>query len=505
MVDVILAKLDSEEKEYRMAPPFGILYLAGALEKAGYSVRLFHEVGTEADIETLVELVSTEKPLLVGFSTLTGPPLLPTMQASKAIKNTLPVPVVWGGLHPTMLPRQTLMNDFIDIAAIGEGERTIVELTGLLREHGLAVEELARVASIAFKSDGQVVLTKPRPFIQDLDDLYPAWHHVDITRYFRSGKHFYTDMGSQFWGEKIAAVITSRGCPWRCAFCYNQIVNKRHFRSQSAKRAINDIQDYKDRYGITAIVFEDDNFFTDKDRALEIIHHVGVPWTSSIRANDLVRLGDDFVSELSQHNCAELRIGAESGSQRTLDLMKKDITVEQIRAAVKLCLEHGINPSLGFMVGIPGESWSDVLKTLDLMDELENTSDRVAVTGPCIFTPYPGTPLFERASEHGFKPPTTLQGWSSCVFDHKQPLAPYANKRIRFLAYYRRLANRTDFDELAFSLPTRILRQVARWRWRHRLFRLPFDYALPAFGLNILTKLGLASIYRKWRKAMWKP
>lgn len=73
-----------------------------------------------------------------------------------------------------------------------------------------------------------------------------------------------------------------------------------------------DIQDYKERYGVTAIVFEDDGFFTDKERALEIIRHIGVPWTSSIRTNYLVKWGDDFVEELSRHHCAELRIGAES-------------------------------------------------------------------------------------------------------------------------------------------------------------------------------------------------
>jgi anaerobic magnesium-protoporphyrin IX monomethyl ester cyclase len=504
MADVMLAKLDSEKKEYSMAPPFGILYLADALEKAGFSVRLIHELGTEADIQALVELVSVEKPLLVGFSTLTGPSLLPTAQASKAIKETQPVPVVWGGLHPTMLPQQTLMNDFIDIVAIGEGERTIVELAGVLREHGPEAEELAKVAGIAFKSDGKVVLTKPRPFIKDLDDLHPAWHHVDIGRYFSSGKHFYTDVGSQFWGEKIAAVFTSRGCPWRCGFCYNQFVNKRTFRPHSAQRVIKDIQDYKERYGITAFIFEDDCFFTNKDRALEIIRHIGVPWTCSIRANYLTRWGDDFVSELKQHNCAELRIGAESGSQRVLDMMNKDITVDQIRTAAELCLKHGVKPSLGFMVGIPGESWSDVLQTLELMDELEKMGDGIAVIGPCIFTPYPGTPLFELAIEQGFKPPASLEQWGIRIWDHKQPLAPYVDRRIRLLPYYRRLAKRTDFDQLTFSLPTKILRQVARLRWRYRFFHFPLDYTLPAFGLNMLTKLGLADMHRKLRKAMWK-
>jgi anaerobic magnesium-protoporphyrin IX monomethyl ester cyclase len=370
MTDVILVKLDSEEREYRMAPPFGILYLADALEKAGFTVRLVHEIGTDADIQALVELVSIERPLFVGFSTLTGPPIVPTMRASMAIKEVLPVLVVWGGLHPTMLPEQTLMNDYIDLVVVGEGERTTVELAEVLRQHGMETEELSKVAGLAFKSNGKVVRTAQRPFIRELDDLHPAWRHLDVNRYFCSGQHFYTDVGSQFRGEKIAAVLTSRGCPWRCGFCYNQFVNKRTFRAQSAQKVISDIQNYKERYGITAIVFEDDYFFASKSRALEIIRHIGVPWTSTIRAHDVTRWGDDFIKELSQHNCAELRIGAESGSPRVLDLMEKDITVDHIKTAARLCLKHDVNVSMGFMVGIPGETWFDVLKTLELMDEL---------------------------------------------------------------------------------------------------------------------------------------
>jgi anaerobic magnesium-protoporphyrin IX monomethyl ester cyclase len=504
MADVVLVKLDGEEKEYRIAPPFGILYLADALEKAGFSVRLIHELGTEADIQTVAEVVTRERPLFVGFSTMTGPSLLPTAQASKAVKETQPVLVVWGGLHPTMLPQQTLMNDFVDIVAIGEGERTTVELAGVLREYGPDDEEMTRVAGLALKRNGNVILTKPRSFITDLDDLHPAWHHVDITRYFRSGQHCYTDVGSQFQGEKIAAVFTSRGCPWRCGFCYNQFVNKRAFRPQSAQRVIRDIQQYREQYGVTAIIFEDDCFFANKDRALEIIHHMDIAWTCSIRANYLVKWGDDFVRDLSQHNCAELRIGAESGSQWVLDRMHKDITVDQIRTAAALCLKHGVKASLGFMVGIPGESWSDVVQTLDLMDELEQMGNGIEVIGPCIFTPYPGTPLFEQAIEHGFEPPASLEEWGGRLWGHRQPLASYADRRIRFVAYYRRLAQRADLDQLTFSLPVRVLRQVARLRWRHRFFRFPLDYTLPAFGLDMLTKFGLVGWYGTLRKATWR-
>jgi anaerobic magnesium-protoporphyrin IX monomethyl ester cyclase len=504
MVDIILAKLDNEEEGQILAPPFSILYLADALEKAGFSVRLFHEAGTNDDISTLVELVSQDKPCFVGLSTLTGPMLLPTIRASRMIKENHSAPVVWGGLHPTMLPEQTLGNDFVDIVAIGEGERTVVELAKVLCEHELPVERLSKVAGIAFKRNGQVVVNKPRPFIEDLDQLYPAWHLLDAKRYFDSGKHFYADHGFQLPQGRIGAVITSRGCPWRCGFCYNQLVNKRVFRPYSAQRVINDIRSYHERYGVTAIVFEDDYFFAAKNRALKIVRDISLPWSSNIRANHLAQWGDEFAQEIKQHNCLELRIGAESGSQKVLDLMHKDITVDQIRRAVEICLRQDIAVTIGFMVGIPGETWADSLETLALIDELESLGGNIQVLGPGIFMPYPGTPLFDLAIDYGFEPPTSLLEWSDCVYGPRQPLAPYADRRIRCIAHYRRLAYRTDLDQLGFSWPSRALRQLARLRWKHRFFSYPFDYTLPVSVSKALSGLGFATLQSSMRRNLWR-
>lgn len=504
MVDVVLAKLDNEEEGQILAPPFGILYLADTLEKAGFSVRLFHELGKENDIKALVELVSQEKPYFVGFSTLTGPMLLPTIQASQMIKKSYPLPVVWGGLHPTMLPEQTLRNEFVDIVAIGEGDRTVVDLAEILCEHGLHTQKLSKVAGIAFKSSGRVVMTESRPFIEEMDQLYPAWHLLDAERYFDSGKHFYANHGFQLPRERIGAVITSRGCPWRCGFCYNQIVNKRVFRPHSAQRVISDIRSYKERYGITAVVFEDDYFFASKNRALEIVKSIDLPWSSNVRANHLAQWGDEFVQEVKQHHCMELRIGAESGSQKVLDLMHKDITVDQIRRAVEICLREDIPVTIGFMLGVPGETWSDSLETLALIDELESLSGSIQFLGPGVFMPYPGTPLFDLAIEYGFEPPTSLQEWSNCIYGPRQPLAPYADKRIQYVAHYRRLAFRTDLDQLGISWPTRSLRRLAKLRWKNRFFRFPLDYTLPASSLKTLSRLGLTSLYSKVRRNMWK-
>jgi radical SAM superfamily enzyme YgiQ (UPF0313 family) len=390
------------------------------------------------------------------------------------------------------------MNDFIDMVAIGEGERTIVEVTNVLQKYGFDTRQLADVAGIGFKENGKPIFTEPRPFIKDLDSIYPAWHHLDIERYFYSQKCFYSGLG----GEKVAAHISSRGCPWRCGYCFNQAVNKRHFRAQSAQRTINDIRDLQERFGITGILFEDENFFTDKRRAMEIVSNIGLPWTSTMRADDLARGGNEFAEALSQYNCVELRLGAESGSQRILDWISKDATVDQIREAARLCGKYGIKAIFMFMYGFPGETWSDICQTLDLIDELEAMNEHVIVNHLGLFTPFPGIPLFDVAVRRGFRSPASLEEWGvpmGEIAKHKGHLPPYVDKRAGSLSYYRHLASRKDLDEVPFSLPVKIIQQFAKLRWQHRFFSFPVDHTVPALWGKGLDRLGLLAI----RKALY--
>lgn len=218
----------------------------------------------------------------------------------------------------------------------------------------------------------------------------------------------------------------------------------------------------------------------------------------------MAKWGDEFAMKVKYSNCMELRIAVDSGSQRVLDIMKKDITLDQHKKSVELCIKHDIPVTVGFMIGIPGETWSDTLDTLDYIHELQRAGGNVKTIGPGVFMPYPGTSLFDLAVEYGFKPPASLQEWSDCIFGPKQPLAPYADKRVRHVAYYRRLADRSDLNQLRFSLPTRILRQFAKWRWKHKFFRFPLDYTLPAFLLDLLTRIGLTKVHKKLREGIWR-
>lgn len=501
MGDIVLVKLETKESQierYRYFPPFGILYLAHELEKKGFTVKLIHQEGTKTNIHSLVELVAEEDPIFVGLSTLTGQTIIPTVEASIAIKKRCKTPIVWGGHHSTILPEHTLLNEFVDIIVLGEGERTIVELAKVIREYGMNPQKLAGVAGIGFKDGKQPILIPPRPFIENLDELYPAWHHLDINKYFYTENLFRAREKGK---TKAATVITSRGCPWRCSYCYNQKVNKRIFRAQSAERSIRDILELKDRFNINGVLFEDDNFFTNKKRAMEIIQQIKMPWSSSIRASDLVEGGGDFVKALMENKCMELRIGAESGSQRILNLLNKDLTVEQIRESARLCERYEITAAYMFLVGFPGEEWSDICETLDLIDDLSRMNHYVMVTHLGSYTPYPGTPLYDEAIKMGFEPPHSTIGWGNFVkAGYRGYLPKYVNKKARSLTYYYHMVIRNDLDDLTLSLPAKLIQRLARLRWKHRFFSFPIDHYVPVSCLKGFEKAGFHSLSRKLYK-----
>lgn len=311
MQHIILAKLEAGAEPFY--PPFGILYVANALERAGYKVTVFHEIGNKKNTQRLLEMIVKNDALFIGFSTMTGPQLIPTIKASRLIKQEIPnLPIIWGGIHPTALPRQCLSEDFVDMVVIGEGEETSVELADAL----INKRNLGQIKGLGYKENGNIRINEPRNFI-DLDYYSPSWYSVNLDRYFKKK-----------WGfKRVLPILISRGCPHRCGFCYNSIVNRKIWRGPSLEKTIQEIENLKRNYALDGIMFYDDSFFTDTNRALEIIRQIDLPWFSEIRADYV----DEFlIKEIIRYNCQVLYVGAESGSQRVLDIIQKDIRLKDV-------------------------------------------------------------------------------------------------------------------------------------------------------------------------------
>lgn len=386
--------------------PLALLFISSNLVKAGYRVGIIDQ-RLEADWEARLVEALLEKPVCLGITAITGGQIEWGLRASRVAKETAPsVPVVWGGIHPSLLPEQTVRHPLVDVAVSGCAEETFLELV-----QALARNRAPRgIPGVFFKEGAEIVQT-PRGYDipQKTHDL--PFHLIDVRSY----------LCNLYKSRNSLDVLASRGCPHRCCFCYNLNYNAGRYRFFDPEWIVSNI-DYVQRQGAGTISLISDNFFSDKSRVAafcELMRKRGaaIDLSANCRADYLVRFGRDFLRYLRETGFTELFVGVESGSDRVLELIKKDTTVGQVRAANGLLREAGIAPIYSFMAGFPGETFEDVKKTLGLMEQLKRDNPGAFLTSIKIATPFPGTELYDRCLMDGFVPPDTLEGWSDFFYN----------------------------------------------------------------------------------------
>lgn len=452
-------------------PPFGLLYVASSLKKAGFDVEIFHI--TESQIKETVDKIIKLDPLFVGFSVFTGIQTRLSADMSRLLKEKANVITVWGGIHPSLIPEQCISEKYIDLVIVGEGEITLVEVAEHIRKsNGLDIKTLKHIRGIAFKAASDYVITAPRPKIENLDNYKIDWSLVDLKKYIYTVKH---------WGnKKLLYYITSRGCPYGCTFCYNLKFNpNRTWRAHSTKHVISEIQEFKDRYGIEAITFHDDNFFANPKRAFEILDAVHLEWWGEARISSI---NDKFAQKLVDSKCHSLFFGWESGSDRILKLMNKDLTVDQTFNAVKILSKYPqISVSGMAIIGVPTETWAEIKKTIDTAIKLSEIHPNL-VLNLATFLPYPGTPMYELAKKEGFVPPGRTEDWAN--FDTKAgTIEPtwisWRNKNTRkMLNTIGRCTphlNRTSYGNWWQRIAKKTLHHIEEQRLKNKFFALPIE------------------------------
>lgn len=384
--------------------PASLLAASTLLDKENYDVKIIDQrVSPEWEDDLRKEL--SKKPLFVGVTSMTGPQIKNALDISMIVKE-YEVPVVWGGVHASLLPSQTLENECIDMVVVGEGEVTLLELARALEKQ----KPMAGINGLWYKKGKKIVKNPPRQFI-DLNEIPDLpYHLVDINQYF-----------SNFYGSKMLAFFSSRGCPFTCGFCYNTVYNQRKWRSLSAQNTLERLDYVINKFKLEGIWFRDDNFFVDKKRAYSILNgfkKYDISWgTSGARLDLLSQLDNKFIDLMNKSGCKFLFIGVESGSDRILKLIGKGITREQIiKTNLKLRRLNAIQ-RCNIMIGLPTETKKDLEDTVSLSLQILKDNKNAIVSQFQIFTPYPGTALFDMAVKQGFVPPDNLASWSDFRFE----------------------------------------------------------------------------------------
>lgn len=459
----------------RVELPLSLLCPATPLVRAGHDVVIVDQFADPAWQRKLARALD-ERPVCFGVTCMTGPQILYALDACRYAKERHPdLPVVWGGVHASLMPHQTLAHPLVDVVVIGEGEATFFELVHALAEQ----RPLDGVAGIAFRGDaGRVHVTPPRPFV-DLDAEPPlAYELVDLDLYRR-----------RMFGVDHLSFNSSRGCTFRCSFCWDPVMHKRTWRAMRPDTVLEDLRKIVREHGIRGFLFTDDHFFIDLKRARAILEKIvaadlGVTIGKlQIRADTICRMQPDFLELLVRAGVTRLTIGVESGSQRILDLIKKDVTVEEVIEANRRLAPHPIVPLYLFMMGMPTETPDDLRASIELAERLIADNPKAAKTFN-IYTPYPGTELYGVARELGLREPDRLEGWARFNFRNVPEEAawiPPETKRLienldlplmflgqNFVNPYRK----TNPVVVALG---RLYAPIARYRVRHMEARLPIE------------------------------
>lgn len=364
--------------------PYGLLYIASFIEEEGHEVKVYDSNLKKRDISGELRKF---QPDIVGLSVMTGPCISDAIILSKAVKsfdNNLPV--VWGGVHPTILPEQTLKEDFIDFIIRGEGELTFLGLLGATKQGNFS-----KVSGLSFKKNGRQYHNPQRRKLIDMDKLPdPSWHLIDMKKYGMT-------------------INTSRGCPFDCSFCYNKRMYGKTWRGLGAERIIKQMTILNEKYGFDKINFLEDNFTFNKKRLTDfcgIFRDTGleISWSCESRPG---YLKSETYKEMKNSGCAWMGFGVESGSPRILKLISKGITVNQILKTFKACNENGIFADAYVMCNLPTETVGDFKLTLKLLEKI-----KFRFCDMMIYRPYPGTELYDFCIENGlFEKPERLEQW----------------------------------------------------------------------------------------------
>lgn len=454
--------------------PCALLPLAGVLLQNGHHVDIFDEQFQD------YKKINVSKYDIVGISILTGPQILNALKIAKWISQKgSSIPLIWGGVHCSLLPEQTAKNEYVDAVVRGEGEETLLEIIDKLDRN----KDLSDIKGVTFKRDGEIISNPDREFL-DLNTLPTLPYHL------LASFHKYSNIQ-----RSIMYCQTSRGCPYNCGFCYASAVHKNRWRSMSADRVIEELRYLKNNFDPSMVAFIDDEFFIDKERVAEICCKIiscglKIKWMTSGRYDQACQYDTEFFNLLKDSGCTGVSFGGESGSSIVLKSINKRITTEQIKISVKKFKEHNLYSTVNFMAGFPAEKKEDIYKTFDLIDELTLIDPNLMVNSISIYTPFPNTPLYTEALNNGFKLPQSLEGWGEYFYNDVSNL-PWLDKKTKGLLRTISLLTECEFnrrgefksaklfkDNLFKRLLYKILSYSAKFRWKHRFFSFPIEWRI---------------------------
>ncbi len=496
MTDVVLVNPRScSRRSVRL--PLSLLHLAAALEgRFSYEI-VDGNLDPDATGRVLAAL-GKGACRAVGVSVMPGPQVAPAVRLSAAVRAAFPqVPILWGGYFPTLYPEAAINAPYVDYLVRGQGEDTLLELLERLPEAGPPAgpaESAAEpgavrgVAGVTWKREGAVQHNPDRRF-RTPDSLPPLPYHRigDPTPYLRPS----------FMGRRTGVHQAAIGCRFHCEFCGVVSMFNGVTRLQGGARLRDALVTQRDRFGVTAMQFYDNNFFDTEEATrplLEVLADLRMPWWCYARADALAKAPPATWELIRRSRLRMAYIGAEAASDSVLAGMRKGSRVEHTVAAARLCRENGVVPELSFILGGPTDPLGEIEKTFAFIKKLKAVHPECEVI-LYFYSPTPQRdrgpgstrvegpllPKLETYGPSGPALPTTPEEWTEkrwvdYVCHRDAPwLTPRIRRRVRDFATVLGCRYPTVQDPRLPPWGRSLLRGLARWRYGTGCYRYPWE------------------------------
>ena len=359
MIDIII--ISPRTHHFSVTPPLGVGYLLSALKKAGYSSAFIHMDKYGLDEDKVSDIVRHSNPAFIGFSIVTQGFVSAKKIMDTLKPKTLGIKTVIGGPHVTSEPGESLRLLGADMALIGEAEESLVRLLDYYLKGDKESENIDGLVR-DINSDKKDVFM---PIIEDLDSLdFPDWETLKPSSYPPRPHQM---LVKRF---PVAPLITSRGCVYNCSFCAVPDLSKHRFRKRNPENVVSEIKMLVEKYNVKEIQFEDDSFTYNKDHAVAVCEAIislnsGVIWSlpNGIRPDSV---DPELLGIMKRAGCYQIGLGIESGNERVMKNVRKQISREDCFRAVRMIKNAGIESRGFYVLGLPGENRESVKDTVKL-------------------------------------------------------------------------------------------------------------------------------------------
>lgn len=469
--------------DFRSHPSLPLALLSSARNVALEFDTILIDTRIDKDWKKTLRQELQKQALCVGITSMTGRQIGYALEVARYVKAVSQVPVVWGGIHCSLLPESTLKNENVDIVVIGEGEISFLELVKKLNDK----LSLKGIEGIWFKQAGEIIKNSKRKFahLNDLPDLPLSL--IDLSKYLPTFK-----------GRRTFYIETSRGCPNQCAFCYNSTYNNRLWRAFSAERVIKEIKYLTNRFNIGSYYLIDDNFFVDLERSRAIAEGIikeqlDIFWeVQGISINSAIKMDEAYLNLLLKSGLKKVHFGVESGSEDLLRQVNKNLKISDVIKVNRNWSDYGIVIQHNFMCGFPGETLEDIRKSKDLAFRLMKENHNTLISPFCPYTPYPGTLLYQKSLKHGFVQKEKLEDWQEADYGDNLWQSAKRKKIISSLFFASMFLDKHRSKDMVQSKLVKILielyRPIAKFRVKHLFFWFMLEVKVKDFLQGVMQR-----------------